>query len=79
MSSRNKNTLVSTVSMGTRQVVNISASGISAAGRTKLLQENDSINKAVSKALQGLDWSQLPTATKYVIAFIIFYTIILHE
>lgn len=57
----------------TRPVLNITASSVAsvtaaakaAIGRAKI-QENDQINNAVSKVLQGYDWTLVPMASKYV-------------
>lgn len=70
--SRNKTNGVATLSMSTKPVINISAgvaakvtaAAKSAVGRAKIQQENDPINKAVSKVLQGFDWTLVPTTAK---------------
>ncbi|XP_075224611.1 uncharacterized protein LOC142326211 [Lycorma delicatula] len=72
MSSRNKPTNVTVESMGTsRPVLNISANTVAnvtaaakaAVNRAKI-QENEQINKAVIKVLQGYDWTLVRTASK---------------
>lgn len=62
-----------------KPVVTITASAAASvtaaakAAMNKALEDNVQINDAVSKVLQGYDWTLVPVPVKYVFGFFLYY------